>query len=281
MVFRELLNIFRQELSHLYPRKEIDAVFFRLSSHFYQIKRIDLSLMPELKPDDNKLHDALDRLITGEPWQYIIEKTEFYGLDFKVNNNVLIPRPETEELVDWVLKTHRKNQLKVLDIGTGSGVIAISLAKYLHQAEVTAIDISETALEVARENAESNQVEIDFRAIDILKASNISRKKFDLIVSNPPYVRNSERKLMQKNVLNFEPEKALFVNDDNALIFYKKIIEFALNNATQNSYIYFEINEFLKHDLSNLLRDKNLNQYEFRKDIFGKYRMLEIELNTG
>ena len=271
MTIKALLHIFQQELHEIYSQNEIEAIFYRLSEHFWQIKRIDVSLNPGLKAVDNRLADALPKLKQNEPWQYITELEYFYGLDFKVKPGILIPRPETEELVDWVLQNVRKDD-KILDIGTGSGAIAVGLAKN-SSGKLTAIDISNEALSVAKENADKHSVDIDFEQLDILQCTHLP-KQFDIIVSNPPYVRQTEKDLMHKNVLEFEPEKALFVPDGNPLIFYDKILKLALQNNSRE--VYFEINEYLKDELTELLKDKHLMHYQFKKDFRGKWRMLRI-----
>jgi len=278
---KDLLNLFFQELNGIYPKKEIEAIFFRLIDYWYNINKIDLILHPNFTIDETKLLNALQRLKKNEPWQYIIGQTNFYGLQFGVNPFVLIPRPETEELVEWIIKDNKyKNQLEILDIGTGSGAIAVSLADNLRFATVSAIDFSENALKTAKINADKNKVSINFIKQDILEDFNCN-KLFDIIVSNPPYVRNSEKKLMHKNVLDFEPSSALFVSDDDPLIFYDKIIDFYKQNTRTGGLLYLEINEFLKNDLEKLLFEKNIEKYQFRKDIFDKWRMLKIIKNDN
>lgn len=192
------------------------------------MSRLDLALNPgrELSSSEiNKFEDSISRLQNHEPIQYIIGETEFFGLKFRVNEHVLIPRPETEELVQWILDDIGENsagsKLEILDIGTGSGCIAISLAKHLPQSKISAIDISEKALKIARENAEINNVEINFMQADILQKE-LLEEKYDVIVSNPPYVRELEKQEMQRNVLEHEPEMALYVKDEDPLIFTGK-----------------------------------------------------------
>ena len=273
---KDILHKFRTSLSGIYERQEADAVFYRLLFFYHRIERIDVSLNPEMAIDETKLLEALEELKQHKPWQYITGETEFYGLPFKVTSGTLIPRPETEELVDWVINDCKNTSgLRILDIGTGSGAIAVSLAENLPGNFVSAIDFSEGALKVAKANAKRNSVEVKFKQLDILKVPACD-EHYDIIVSNPPYIRDSEKKMMHDNVLQYEPETALFVPDENALVFYEKIIRLAIKNRT--SFVYFEINEFLKDDLENLLQKTAISSYEFRKDIFGKWRFLKLKV---
>ncbi|OYX22398.1 MAG: protein-(glutamine-N5) methyltransferase, release factor-specific, partial [Flavobacteriales bacterium 32-35-8] len=245
MKLKDIQYIFHQELDAIYDKHEVDRFFFILLESYYNITRIKLAVNPELIMDDNeKILNALKRLKSQEPIQYIIGQTEFFGLPFKVNQHILIPRPETEELVDWILTSDPRPKTQdpaILDVGTGSGCIAISLAKNLKNAKVYALDVSRKALNVAIENAESNDVKVEFIEADILMTEVISDLKFDIIVSNPPYVRHLEKTQMKPNVLNNEPHLALFVEDENPLQFYKAITQFAVNNLKDNGMLFFEI----------------------------------------
>jgi release factor glutamine methyltransferase len=240
------------------------------------LSRLDLALDRERElseAEEEKLNAALQRLRQHEPIQYITGKTEFYGLSFSVNKNVLIPRPETEELVEWILEDCKhQEQLNILDIGTGSGCIAISLAKNLPNSKVTAFDISDEAIKVAQGNAELNEVEVAFLKKDILAVDFLSGK-FDIIVSNPPYVRELEKKDMQRNVLEHEPATALYVKDEDPLLFYRKIADLADQNLVPKGKLYFEINQYLGKETEVLLTEKNF-QTRLKKDIFGVDRML-------
>jgi len=222
-------------------------------------------------------NSILEPLKLEIPIQYLLGKTSFYGLDFEVNDDVLIPRPETEELVEWIIKgnsnTERFKDLKILDIGTGSGCIAISLAKNIPNAKVYAIDVSEKALATAKKNAVINQVDVAFITQNILETADLNQQ-FDIIVSNPPYVRNLEKQEIKKNVLNNEPHLALFVEDDDALIFYKKIAALAQKNLLENGQLFFEINQYLGKDMVALLEKTNFKNIELRKDIYGNDRMI-------
>ncbi len=273
MRLKEILNRYLYDLSSLYTPEEIKAVFFRLTEHFYQIKRLDLAIDPDLRLPDKRLEVALPELQQGKPWQYITGEVTFCHLPLKVNSHTLIPRPETEELVDWVYKDWKGKYVKILDIGTGSGAIAIGLGTKLPQAKISALDISLEALQIARENAQDNRQDIEFIHQDIfsIEAHNLN---YDIIVSNPPYVRESEKKLMSDNVLKYEPANALFVLDRQALKFYDRILDLALKSCTK--MVYFEINEYLKNELEALLNRKNLTDFTFKKDFFGKWRMLKV-----
>lgn len=286
MRLKDIQNSFHQELDDIYGINEVDSFFFILIDAFYGITRIKLAMDSGLAIDkSDRLFKALERLKKQEPIQYILGSTEFSGLSFNVNSNVLIPRPETEELVDWILTnnpTTNTQQPTILDVGTGSGCIAISLAKALKDARVYALDVSSEALKVAKENAELNNVTIHFLEADILKTGDgrletesISNLKFDVIVSNPPYVRELEKEFMKPNVLNNEPHLALFVKDENPLQFYKAITEFAVNKLVDNGWLYFEINEYLGTDMIQLLKAHNFTNIELKQDIFKKDRMIK------
>ncbi len=272
---------FFSELSNNYPKTEIQSFFNILIEHQLNLTRVEIALNPAIEITQTHLdflQKALSSLKKSIPIQYIIGETEFYGLPFKVSKNVLIPRPETEELVNWVLNdTKNIANLKILDIGTGSGCIAISIAKNAPNAKVFALDISSKALEIAKENTKLNGVSIQFIEADILDFPK-SNEKFDVIISNPPYVRELEKKLMQKNVLENEPHIALFVRDENPLLFYDKIADFALTNLKQNGSLYFEINQYLGNQTLDLLKSKGFQNIKLKKDIFGVNRMLKATI---
>jgi len=279
MLLKEIKKVFHTELDAIYGKEEVSSFFYLLIEHYLGLERFILAVQPELiitKEEGSPLFEALSKLKLQVPIQYIIGKTHFMDLDFVVNKNVLIPRPETEELVRWVLDDFStvKSDLKILDIGTGSGCIAVSLAKNLPKAKVYAIDVSEEALAVAKETAKLNGVEIYFINADILEVNDLD-DKFDIIVSNPPYVRMLEKQEMKNNVLDNEPELALFVADDNPLIFYKKIIELAAKNLIDKGVLYFEINQYLGKETQSLLEATNFSEIELRKDFFGNDRMLK------
>ncbi|RZL18483.1 MAG: peptide chain release factor N(5)-glutamine methyltransferase [Pedobacter sp.] len=224
-----------------------------------------------------KLSKILTDLKTGKPVQQVLGETIFYGLPFKVTSNVLIPRPETEELVDWVINHVKDKKESLLDIGTGSGCIPIVLKKHLPHLNVSSIDISSEALKVAAENAQLNKININLIEADILKYS--TDKMYDVIVSNPPYIRELEKAEMHENVLIHEPHTALFVSDENPLIFYKAIADFALSNLNPNGYLFFEINEYLWEETLQILIDKRFKNIELKKDMQGKDRMIMARTN--
>ncbi len=277
MRLRDIQNTFHKELRIIYPIEEIDSLFYILIEGFYKVSRIQLAMNPEMSlENEERILNALSALKKQKPVQYVLGETDFYGLNFKVNEHVLIPRPETEELVAWVLKqVNTKNGIRILDIGTGSGSIAISLAKCLPHAHVYALDVSRDALNVAIQNAELNQVNVEFIEADILNTKCIENLKFDIIVSNPPYVREQEKTLMKPNVLENEPHLALFVRDHDALKFYKAITQFALNNLVDSGALFFEINEHLGKDMADLLVSNNFSDIELKEDIFKKDRMIK------
>ncbi len=283
MLLKDYRDQFKKELVEIFDEKEIESFFYITLEAFHQLKRVDLVLNPALELDAIQLlqwETVLSQLKEHKPIQYILGETEFFGLPFYVNENTLIPRPETEELVDWIIKESKvksqKSQVKILDIGTGSGCIAISLAKNIPNAQVYAIDVSEKALIMARKNAERNQVNVTFLNQNILETEDLNQK-FDIIVSNPPYVRNLEKEEINKNVLEYEPHLALFVEDDDALIFYRKITELAIKNLSENGQLYFEINQYLGKAMVELLEKHHFKNIELRKDIYGNDRMTFAE----
>jgi release factor glutamine methyltransferase len=286
MKIKEYRSQFIQQLTPIYDAGEAESFFYLVLEDKQQLKRIDLALHPDLvfsEADIIVWNSILEQLKKEIPIQYLLGKTSFYGLDFEVNENVLIPRSETEELVEWILERQKSKgenkKIRILDIGTGSGCIAISLAKNLPNAEVFALDISEKALATARRNAEINAVNVTFINQNILETEDLGQQ-FDIIVSNPPYVRNLEKEEIKKNVLDNEPHLALFVADNDALIFYKKIAELAQKNVSENSQLYFEINQYLGKEMIDLLEKMNFKNIELRKDIYGNDRMIKGEMSV-
>ncbi len=257
-----------QELEGLYTRQEISVLTQLILEEVCDNKINHLS-----GSGLRKAEDIAFRLKSGEPIQYILGKTEFYGMPFMVTPDVLIPRPETEELVEWILAGNRQPGFSVLDIGTGSGCIAVTLAKKIHGANVYAWDISERALKVASENAFLNCVNVRFSLRDIFQPVDNS-PIFDVIVSNPPSVTESEKTTMEANVLGFEPHGALFVPDDHALIFYERIADVALTSLYNGGELYFEINRDKGTEVCDKLRSKGFTHIELRKDISGNDRMV-------
>lgn len=270
---------FFNELNSVYPIQELES-FYKLLLHHFNFNQIDVALNPSIELSEVQLNFykiAITKLKEEIPIQYILGKTDFYGLLFNVNNDVLIPRPETEELVEWILNNQKNNSaenLSILDIGTGSGCIAISLKKTLSNSDVYALDISEKALEIAKSNAHFNNVTINFIQSDIINTPDL-KHQFDIIVSNPPYVRTSEKEQMKKNVLNNEPLIALFVADENPLIFYEKICQLAQKNLKIGGSLYFEINQFYGKEMIELLKKYNFQNIELRKDFYDVDRMIK------
>ena len=248
------------------------------------LSRINIAfqLNNELTPEEqSSFYQAVDRLRNHEPIQYILGETEFFGMPIIVNKQVLIPRPETEELVSWIIDDVDKKETTILDIGTGSGCIAISLAKKLNNAVVSAIDISNKAIEVAKKNALINNVNVEYSSVDVLNFEDKLvlqdkwKSKFDIIVSNPPYVRMQEKKLMQLNVIDHEPDIALFVEDDDPLLFYRRISELSRQYLKHNGTLYLEINEYLGVEMEKMLNEAGFKHVELKKDMFGKNRMIK------
>ncbi len=274
---------FSEQLSTIYDANEVNSLCMMVLENVVNISSAKIKAFPETKistPDSERITNILTSLATGEPIQYILGHTEFYGLTLKVNPSVLIPRPETEELVEWIISSVRSSELavgKFLDIGTGSGCIPISLKKNLADAQVSAIDISPEALQTAKENAEVNKVNIDFIENDILNPTNNSllTNHYSIIVSNPPYVTLEDKILMHINVTDFEPHTALFVPEDDPLIFYKAIADFASTHLDKGGLLFFEINESFGKQIVELLNIKLFNNIELRKDISGKDRMIK------
>ena len=247
------------EISSIYEMDELNSIYNLLSEDFLKIPRSKILLADEIDLNESNqtlFLNALERLKTHEPIQYVLGKTTFMDLEFKVNSSVLIPRPETEELIRLMLKEDLDGK-EILDIGTGSGCIAISLAKNLPNAKVSALDISNDALKVARENAKLNNVNIEFIHTDIFEYN--SEKKYNVIVSNPPYVLESEKSQMKQNVLDFEPGLALFVKDIEPLKYYTEIFNFSQNNLRDKGFLFFEINNKVEKPLSDGLILNNFN----------------------
>lgn len=285
MLLKEIKNIYHLELDPLFPKEEVDSFFYLVIDHYLGLERFILAMQPNLvvsKENEDPLFFALSQLKQERPIQHILGKAHFCELEFRVDENVLIPRPETEELVYWIINEVQKGapreEVKILDIGTGSGCIAISLAKNLPNAKVYALDISKKALQIAGENAMDNGVDIVFLEADILSLEGF-KDKFDVIVSNPPYVRELEKLEMKNNVVEHEPGLALFVSDGDPLIFYKKITRFSLSHLKKGGVLFFEINQYLGEEMKQLLEAENFSEIELRKDMFGNDRMLKGQLD--
>jgi len=267
-----ILSYFKKELSNIVDEREIISWAYLTIEYLLGYNRSDCIIHAN-KEITTEITDRIKQIIadlkTKKPIQYILGETEFYGLQFKVNEHTLIPRPETEELVEWILKEEFSS---ALDIGTGSGCIAITLAKNTN-AKITAIDISKEAIDVAKENTKNNKVEIDFMLQDILQAETLY--KVDLIVSNPPYILNSEKEKMEANVLDFEPDLSLFISDNDPLLFYKKIGVLAEKSLNCGGKLYFEINEKYGAEILEMLSKIGFVDIALKKDINDKDRMVK------
>lgn len=285
MKLATLRTHFLDELHGLYPSEEIKSFFYLLSEAHLNLSSVETVVFASKEISESvqeKYEDAISRLKHFEPIQYIIGESDFFGLTLKVTSHTLIPRPETEELVQLVLdevaKRDEKN-LQILDIGTGSGCIAIALAKHLPEAKVSAMEVSEEALKTAKENAKLNEVDINFILEDILQMKSLP-DVYDIIVSNPPYVRLSEKELMQSNVLDFEPDLALFVDDQDPLLFYRIIAKLAKSHLTPKGKLFFEINEYLGEEMVMLLKNEGYQDVQLVQDVYGKNRMLKGTLES-
>ncbi|MGL5689413.1 MAG: peptide chain release factor N(5)-glutamine methyltransferase [Bacteroidales bacterium] len=266
----------KNTLSGIYPENETDAITLRILRSVFGIDRVQLILNKDRIFSDVE-REALERIIirlkNNEPIQYILGEEEFFGRNFKVAPGVLIPRSETEELVELIITENQQN-VDILDIGTGSGCIAISLNLDLHGSKVTAWDISEAALEIAASNNKSLQANVSFVLQDVLAPDNHPSEKFDIIVSNPPYVMDSEKSAMHCNVLNHEPHTALFVSDDDPLLFYRRIAVLGLDKLKEGGKLYFEINSLLGKETAQLLKDLGYSNVRLIKDLYGRDRIV-------
>jgi release factor glutamine methyltransferase len=271
---------FTSELMVQFPQREAEQLMRILLEDLFDIDQKRQLMEPELRIDElqhARLGDAVKRLLEGVPVQYVTGKAWFDGLLFHVDESVLIPRPETEELLQKVAEEIPSDKLlRIWDVGTGSGCIAVALAKRFPLAEVKAFDVSEQALTTARRNAYNNKVNVDFICDDVLHPrSDVWQQPVDLVVSNPPYIRESEKASMERNVLDHEPYSALFVPDDDPLLFYRQILTLSKPQLTAQGSIWFEINEVLGEDMNQLCREMDFRG-EILLDFFGKPRFLHI-----
>ena len=277
------LQHFQSELLGLYPETEIRSFWLIIVEKLTGFSRTEIIVNKNTlfsKEQHQEIESFIEKLQKFVPIQYILGETEFYGLPFNVNDSVLIPRPETEELVDWIRNENDRNaNLQILDIGTGSGCIAISLKHEFPNSTVDGFDISEEALITARSNAERNKLAVNFSRVDILNAPDFDTK-WDIIVSNPPYVLEKEKADMLPNVLNNEPHVALFVPDNDPLLFYRKIAQLAQTHLKPNGKLYFEINRSAGKATVYLLEGIGFTDVELRKDISGNERMIRGKQQT-
>ena len=276
MNLEEFYKLIQVKLDRKFDKNEVEEFFFRLIDHYCQVDRLKYILNSKLelnKIEEVNLVRSIKFLEKESPIQYITGQTQFMGMNFTVNKNVLIPRPETEELVRWIVQDLHSNK-RVLDIGTGSGCIAISLSKLMDNCIVFGWDISSDALDIASKNSKNNSVNVKYDLVDITNEKQCS-EKFDIIVSNPPYVTQDDKLLMSKNVISYEPHIALFVKENDPLFFYKKILNFSKKNLISNGTIYFEINENFSKQVNKLLKKEGFHDIIVRKDFRGKYRMVK------
>jgi len=273
----EVMTLFRKELAGFYSDDEIRNIFYLTSEHLLNYSKIDIHLKSQ-EPISvgiaEKFIPVINQLKKWEPVQYVIGSAEFYGLAFQVDNRVLIPRPETEELVEWILREENGKTSGILDIGTGSGCIAVVLAVNLPGAEISACDVSADALAVARINARRHQAVINFFRFDLLDSRAELPGKYQVMVSNPPYVRNLERTFIRHNVLDYEPEIALFVPDNDPLVYYRSIALLGRKFLKDGGMLYLEINESFPREMVRLLESTGFYGVEIRRDINGKPRMV-------
>ncbi len=269
-IFKEIYD----QLATAYESEEAKNIAYLVLEEVAGLQKTDILIDKTFTYQKNQqavISDVLKRLLMLEPIQYIFGKTSFYGLELEVNRHVLIPRQETEELVDWIASEHQQTN-RILDIGTGSGCIAIALAQKFTTSEVHAWDVSGEALHLARKNANNNRVKVHFLLVDVLSVS--SNEVFDLIVSNPPYVLNKEKVDMSLNVLDHEPNTALFVPDQDPLLFYRTICELCNAQLSSGGWLYFEINEAYGKEVVSLLEANNFSNIQIRQDLNGKDRMI-------
>lgn len=274
----DIKKYFVNALADLYEAEEAEAIFFIVMEHLFNFTRNAYLLHKSSTISESellKVYFILKDLKKGIPLQYVLGEAYFMGMKLKVSPDVLIPRPETEELVDWIIKNHRSENIDtIIDIGTGSGCIALGLKKFLPKTTVYALDVSKAALQIAQENAALNKLAIKCIEADVLSPHLQLNSKFSIIVSNPPYVTNAETASMHKNVLENEPHLALFVPYNDALIFYKKILNIAQNQLINKGWVYFEINQNRAAEMQQLFYEFNFHNIEIKKDISGNYRMI-------
>jgi release factor glutamine methyltransferase len=281
MTFQEHFSKLNEKLNTIYDSGESNAIVKLVAEHFYRIQNTSGASIPSPEQIE-QINNCTKELLNRRPVQYVLNEAWFYNLQFEVNESVLIPRPETEELVEIIIKEVKSEKLKVkskihsfLDIGTGSGCIPVSIKKNIPEAEVSAVDVCSEALHVAVNNAVKHDTAINFQLLDFLDESKWNELgMFDVIISNPPYIKTSESKNMSAHVLQYEPQKALFVPDDDALIFYKKIADFALMHLAPNGKVYVEINQQLGKETTDVFLEKGFKEVLLLKDMSGNERFI-------
>lgn len=277
---KDIVNHYTEKITSIYGKDEASQLIWILTEHFFGVDRMKLARNPELRITESEMltiHFAVKELSKHKPVQYITGETEFLGCRFLLNENVLIPRPETEQMVQLIVDLVSDNQLvkSIIDVGTGSGCIAVSLAKHLLQCQVYACDVSAPALGLAASNAQLNEAKVNFFEFDLLNLSDSERLPvFDMLVSNPPYVTERDKKQMQPNVLEYEPHLALFVPDEDPLLFYRQLALFAQKNLRSGGFIMFEINELYGQELKIMLKDCRFSEIKILKDFHGKDRFI-------
>lgn len=278
-LLRDLLPYFKRKLKAVYEESEIESIFFRITEDTLNLPKRNV-LSEEKRLTESELltfKDYVDRLAANEPLQYILGEADFLGLKFKVSPAVLIPRPETEELVDLIIRENKsKSPLEILDIGCGSGCIPIALKKSIPQSKVTSIDISAAAIEIAKQNASVINADVFFLEQDVFADSLFKLTPVDLIVSNPPYITDAEKSLMHANVKEHEPALALFVPNSDPLKFYNRIFQFAQSHLKPNGMIYFEVNPLYADDLVKKALQLKFSSAVLCPDLSGKNRFLKV-----
>ncbi|WP_336836069.1 peptide chain release factor N(5)-glutamine methyltransferase [Sphingobacterium siyangense] len=281
-ILQDFELLFQHELQELYDEDEIKAIFLVVVAEKFKLNRTNYQLRKTAivnEADKAEVLSILQDLKKHRPIQYILNKADFYGEVFQVNESVLIPRQETEELVDLIIKNHKSSQsLKIIDIGTGSGCIPIILSKHLINSQVTTMDISKEAIKTAQENARNLKTQVQFINADIFEWEYIfSDQQYNIIVSNPPYITPGEKQHMNQNVLAYEPELALFIEESAPLIFYDVISSFALKHLAPDGDLYFEINQYLGAEMKELMVKKGFEQVKLIKDINGADRIIHAK----
>lgn len=274
---KAVITYVKSELIGFYPAHELNSMLYIMLDKFFDVSKKEVLIGSEKRLSESELLKiiyAVKDLKKHKPLAYILGEWEFFGLPFIVNEYTLIPRPETEELVQLIIEENELSNVSILDIGTGSGCIAISLKATIPNSQVFAYDVSKEALGVARQNANKNNVEVTFKEVDILNDDDVTLK-LDVIVSNPPYIPVKDKDSMDKNVLEYEPHLALFVENEQPLLFYTAIAEFAKNHLTNNGKLYFEIHESLGNEVKNMLETKGFSNIEIVNDMNGKNRMVK------
>lgn len=283
MFIEDAFNLLSTKLSTLYDARESKLIASYIFEDIFGIRTISTKELNEEQQE--KLEIVSARLLKGEPWQYVVGEADFFGYKFKVNPAVLIPRPETEELVDWIIKEHKQSNaekpLRILDIGTGTGCIAISLAKNLPRAALHALDVSPAALTIAQENAKRYNLDIHFWQANILAEQDWAQLPvFDIIVSNPPYIAPKEKSSLSASVVDFEPSEALFTTTEDPLQFYKAIAHFAgTEHLRPGGYLYFELSALFGKETMQYLKEMNFDKVVLKNDLQGRERMLRGQKN--